>query len=275
VASAEASEPLRAPAARRLLLIFLMCVMLGGLGGLLAATVHTAAPAPVQARFTPPREAAFDFRLPDQNGRPTSLADARGKVVAMTFIYTTCRDLCPAEGNVIAGAMEQVKSKDVEAYAVSVDPLGDTAERAQGWVQRRNLPADRSHYLLGTRRQLQPVWKAYGIVPLVASPAEVAAAVKGAEGYWKANPYRPGDEYAFKYRYPAPRPASPQARESFPNTGDMQYRGLARHVAGWDYEHSAYVLLIDKHGEQRIGIPFEQLSADSLARDVRALLAER
>lgn len=264
---------MRAPAVRRLLLMFLMCVLLGGLGGLLAATVRT--PVAPPARFTPPRETAFDFRLRDQNGRPTSLADARGKVVAMTFVYTTCRDLCPAEGNDVADAMEQVKSANVEAYIVSVDPLGDTADRARGWVQRRNLPADRSHYLLGTRAQLQPVWKAYGIVPLVAGPSEVAAAVQGAEGYWKANPYRPGDDYAFKYRYPPARAANPQAQESFPNTGDMQYRGLARHVAGWDYEHSAYVLLIDKHGVQRIGIPFEQLGASSLAGDIRTLLAER
>jgi hypothetical protein len=48
-----------------------------------------------------------------------------------------------------------------------------------------------------------------------------------------------------------------------------------RHSAGWDFEHSAYVLLIDKHGVQRVGIPFEQLDAASLAADIRALQAER
>jgi protein SCO1/2 len=273
VASAEASEPLGAPVGRRLVLMFLMCVMLGALGGLLAAAVRSPASAP--ARFTPPREVAFDFKLPDQNGRPTSLADARGSVVAMTFIYSTCRDLCPAEGNEIAEAMEQVDSKDVQAYVVSVDPLGDTAPRAREWIERRELPADRSHYLLGTRAQLQPVWKAYGIVPLVASPREVAAAVQGAEAYWKANPYKPGTSQYYEYRYPPSRPANAQAQEAYPDTSDLQYRGRVRHVAGWDYEHSAYVLLIDKHGVQRLGIPFEQLSAKSLASDMRALLAER
>jgi protein SCO1 len=252
--------------------MFLMCVLLGGLGGLLAATVHN--PAPVRQRFTPPRETAFDFRLNDQNGKPTSLADARGKVVAMTFIYSTCRDLCPAEGNEIAEALEQVKSKDVEAYVVSVDPLGDTRERARGWIERRGLPADRSHYVLGTRAQLRPVWRNYGIVPLVANPQEVAAAVQGAEAYWKANPYKPGAQHYYEYEYPPSRPPNTQSQESFPDTDDMQYRGMSRHVAGWDFEHSAYVLLIDKQGEQRVGIPFEQLSASSLAHDIRSLLAE-
>jgi protein SCO1/2 len=272
MASAEVSHPLPAPMGRRLTLIFLMCVLLGGLGGLLAATVRSPTPAP--ARFTPPREVAFDFKLPDQNGRLTSIADARGSVVAMTFVYSTCRDLCPAEGNEIAEAMEQVESTKVQAYVVSVDPIGDTAARAREWIERRELPAGRSHYLLGARSRLQPVWKAYGIVPLVASPQEVAAAVKGAEAYWAANPYKPGAKY-YEYQYPPSRPATAQAQEAYPNTSDMQYRGLARHVAGWDYEHSAYVLLIDKHGEQRLGIPFEQLSAKSLAGDIRTLLAER
>jgi hypothetical protein len=41
-----------------------------------------------------------------------------------------------------------------------------------------------------------------------------------------------------------------------------------------DLEHSAYVLLIDRHGEQRVGIPFEQLSPAALAREIRTLLAE-
>jgi cytochrome oxidase Cu insertion factor (SCO1/SenC/PrrC family) len=223
-------------------------------------------------RFTPPREVAFDFRLPDQDGRRTSLAGARGSVVAMTFVYSTCRDLCPAEGHEIAQAMKHVESRNVRAYVVSVDPLGDTASRVREWIVRRELPPDRTHYLLGRRAQLQPVWKAYGIVPLVASPREVAAAVQGAEAYWKANPYKPGGSY--EYQYPPARPANPQAQEAFPDTRDMQYRGLARHVAGWDYEHSAYVLLIDKHGEQRVGIPFEQLSEASLAHDIRTLLAE-
>jgi protein SCO1/2 len=273
VANVDVAEPMRAPAARRLALMFLLCALLGGLGGLLAATVSS--PEPARARFTPPREAAFDFRLADQNGRPTSLADARGKVVAMTFIYTSCRDLCPAEGNEIAAALERVKSKHVEAYVISVDPVSDTRVRVREWLTRRSLPADRSHYLVGSRAQLQPVWRAYGIVPLVASPAEAHAALQGSAAYWKANPYRPGAQYAYQYEYPTPRPASAQSQESFPNSRDMQYRGLSRHVAGWDFEHSAYVLLIDKHGEQRLGIPFEQLDAGSLAGDIRALLAER
>jgi protein SCO1 len=252
--------------------MFLMCLMLGGLGGLLAATVHS--PEPARARFTPPRERPFDFRLRDQEGRVTSLAQARGKVVAMAFAYTSCRDVCPAEGNEIAAALGRFDPKDVDVIVVSVDPVGDTPARAREWLMRRGLPRGAGHYVVGTRAQLEPVWRAYGIVPLVASRAEAEAALHGSEAYWKQNPYRP-DAPKYQYAYPSPRPANAQSQEEYPDTRDLQYRGLARHGAGWDFEHSAYALLIDKHGVQRVGIPFEQLSADSLARDVRALLSER
>ena len=82
-----------------------MCLVLGGLGGVFAATATE--PAPAAARFVPPRAAAYDFSLRNQDGKRTSLADARGKVVALTFIYATCRDLCPAEGSDIATAMRR------------------------------------------------------------------------------------------------------------------------------------------------------------------------
>ncbi len=257
---------------RRLVLTVLMCLVLGALGGLLVATV--AKPQPARARFEPPREPAFDFRLRDQDGRVTTLADARGKVVAMTFVYSSCRDLCPAEGNTIADALRRVGGDGAEAYAISVDPIGDTPARVREWLQRRDLDARTSHYLIGTRAQLRPVWRAYGIVPLVASPAEATAAMKGSSAFWAANPYRP-DSPKRPYAVPPARPAPPQAEQDYPDTGDLTYRGRVRHAAGWDFEHSAYVLLIDKHGVQRVGIPFEQLDAASLAADIRALQAER
>ena len=62
-----------------------MCLVLGALGGVLAATATRTEPA--AARFVPPREPAFDFSLRNQDGARTSLADARGKVIALTFIY--------------------------------------------------------------------------------------------------------------------------------------------------------------------------------------------
>jgi len=255
----------------KLVLIALMCLVLGGLGGLLMSTVKT--PEPARARFIPPREPAFDFTLKDQNGRPTSLEQARGDVVVMTFIYSSCRDLCPAEGNIVSDAVKQV-GEGVRTYVISVDPIGDTPARVKEWLMRRDLDGAGAHYLIGSRKQLRPVWRAYGIVPLVASPKEAEAAMQGSSAFWKQNPYNPGNPKR-PYETPPPRDASAESEQAYPDTGDLEYRGRVRHVAGWNFEHSAYVLLIDKHGDQRVGIPFEELDATSLANDIRVLRNER
>ena len=39
--------------------------------------------------------AAPQFTLTSQDGKPVALADLRGKVVTVTFIYTECPDICP------------------------------------------------------------------------------------------------------------------------------------------------------------------------------------
>jgi protein SCO1/2 len=260
--------------ARRLVLVALMCLVLGALGGVFAATATK--PEPAAARFVPPREPAYDFSLRDQDGKRTSLADARGKVIALTFIYSTCRDLCPAEGSDIATAMRMVGGHRVEAYVVSVDPIGDTPARVRDWMNRRTLTGA-GHYLIGTRDELRPVWIHYGIAPLQASRREAEAAAANADAFFAANPqYNQPQTRPFDYESPPQPTTTPAgADDAYPDPADLAYRGRARHVAGWDFEHSAYVMLIDKNGTQRLGIPFESLDAPSLARDIRALLGER
>ena len=78
----------------------------------------------------PPNEAPPDFRLRDQDGRWASPRDARGKVLVVTFIYSTCRDLCPAQAGEVGDAVGKVGG-GVEVYGVSVDPVGDTSARAR------------------------------------------------------------------------------------------------------------------------------------------------
>ncbi len=268
----EESPPESAPRSpvRRLVLVGLMCLVLGALGGVLAATATRSEPK--RARFVPPREQAFDFSLLNQDGKRTSLADARGKVIALTFIYATCRDLCPAEGNDIAAAMDNVGSDDVVSYIISVDPVGDTQERVKSWLERRKL-SGRGEYLIGTRDELRPVWIHYGIAPMNASPQEAAASAAAVDAFLKANPNIGKGKFVYE-EPPQPTEPPPGADDAYPDPADLAYRGKARHVNGWDFEHSAYVMLIDKRGQQRLGIPFESLDSKSLTRDIRALLSE-
>jgi protein SCO1 len=108
----------------------------------------------------PPR----DFRLRDQDGRPVSLRQFHGRVVVLTFMYTTCKDTCPLTATQIRGALDDL-GHDVPALAVSVDPVNDTPERARRFLFQRGLAHDRMRFLLGTRAQLRPIWKAYAVRP--------------------------------------------------------------------------------------------------------------
>ncbi len=264
--SAEGAKPLR-----RFLLVLAMCVVLGALGGLLVAELQQDPEA--RPRFIPPREEARDFRLRDEDGKWRTLAGERGNAVVLTFLYSTCWDLCPAQAAEIVDAVEQVGEKGVTVYVVSVDPIADTRTRVREWLAVRQLEDAPMHFLIGSKDELAPVWQTYGIVPVNASPEDAAAAAKATDEFRAYAAAEGLDLAARPYERPE-RSAPIAARDPYPDTRRLTYRGRTRHEQGLEFEHSAYVLLIDKRGVQRLGIPFERLNADELAQDLRVLIAE-
>jgi protein SCO1/2 len=255
---------------RRFLLALALCLVLGALGGLLAAEVQQEPEA--RPRFVPPREEARDFRLRDEDGKWRTIEDARGEVVVLTFLYSGCWDLCPAEAADIAQAVRRV-GEGVTIYVVSVDPVGDTRRRVRKWLDVRNLLGGPMHFLIGSRRELAPIWAAYGIAPVNASPEEAAAAAIATDEF-RAKAAAEGLDLASRpYERPERRVPS-AATNPYPDSRRFDYRGRTRHAQGDLFEHSAYVLLIDKRGVQRLGIPFERLDPDTLAQDLQVLLDE-
>jgi protein SCO1 len=105
-----------------------------------------------------------DFTLRDQDGRTVSLRALRGRVVVLTFMYSTCQDTCPVTATTIRGALDEL-GHDVPVLTVSVDPANDTPDSAERFLVKQSMSAGRMRFLLGTRAQLQPIWKAYGIRP--------------------------------------------------------------------------------------------------------------
>ena len=71
---------------------------------------------------------ARDFALTDQNGKPRTLADFKGKVVVMFFGYTQCPDVCPTTMAELAGVMKELGplADQVQVLFVTVDPERDT-----------------------------------------------------------------------------------------------------------------------------------------------------
>jgi protein SCO1 len=108
--------------------------------------------------------AAPAFTLKDQFGKPISLKDYRGKAVLLTFLYVHCPDVCP----LIAAALRTTTDKlganasKVQVIAISVDPVGDTVKDVRSYLRVRGV-LHRFEYLVGTRKQLAPVWAKYHI----------------------------------------------------------------------------------------------------------------
>ena len=102
------------------------------------------------------------------------------------------------------------------------------------------------------------MWRHFAIAPINASREERLAAAKRFDEFAAMAAKHPERFKSFSYTTP-PQPGTPPsgADDEYPDAGDLAYRGRARHIAGWDFEHSAYVLLIDQKGRQRLGIPFE------------------
>ncbi len=108
---------------------------------------------------------APDFTLTDGvSGRVVTLSALRGQVVALTFLYTTCPDVCPLTATRFKAAQAELQAdaSRVTFIAVSVDPDRDTPRAVQDFSAAHGL-ATNWHYLVGGRAQLSPVWAAYGI----------------------------------------------------------------------------------------------------------------
>ena len=149
----------------------LACIAIGGCGSsknqsstngaLSKLDVKLPAPAPLRA-------ATPQFALRDSVGRLVRLSQFRGKAVLLTFIYDHCPDTCPLIVANLHSALQRLgaKASKLQIVAVSVDPKGDTPATVNAFLAAHEMTG-RMEYLIGTFKELSPVWRAYGVQVLV------------------------------------------------------------------------------------------------------------
>lgn len=149
------------------------------------------------------RARAPRFVLDDARGGRLDTASLKGRPYLVTFLYTDCQDVCPLIAQEVRQALERLgpRGREVTAVAVTADPQADTPDAVRGWLDEQGMP-DNFRYLLGTRRELAPVWKAHYAAP---QPHDKAASAHSAsiwlvdrKGRWRAKfsggaPVPPGD----------------------------------------------------------------------------------
>jgi protein SCO1/2 len=109
---------------------------------------------------------AADFTLTSQDGKRFSLAQLRGKTVAVTFLYTTCTDTCPMLTAKLVAIQRKLKTAEADRtffVAVTVDPERDTVEVLKRYAAAHSADNGAWAFLTGTPAQIAQVARSFGV----------------------------------------------------------------------------------------------------------------
>lgn len=116
-----------------------------------------------------------DFILTDQDRKKFDLREARGKIVAITFVYTRCPDVCPlftANFAAIQRALDQ-RGADYQLLTITTDPEIDTPEQLKSYADLFKPDYRRWRFLTGDESVISRVWKDFGVTVRKAKDGQV------------------------------------------------------------------------------------------------------
>jgi protein SCO1/2 len=139
-----------------------LLLVLAAVGGLVPAGSHAVGENDSLPQISP----APVFRLRTQDGVRLSLSDLHGKVVVVTFIYTTCADTCPLLTAKMA-SLQTILGADfgpkVFFVSITVDPERDTLAVLKRYAQAHGANFAGWAFLTGTLAEIRDVARRYGL----------------------------------------------------------------------------------------------------------------
>ncbi|MGH3040457.1 MAG: SCO family protein [Gaiellaceae bacterium] len=114
----------------------------------------------------PPGIMLADFDLRDYTGARMSREDVDGKVVLLTFLESKCKEACPIIASQLARGIERLTPDERErvvAIAISTHPADDTPTNVRAFLRAQGADG-KLHYLLGSERELRPVWTRFNVL---------------------------------------------------------------------------------------------------------------
>ena len=119
---------------------------------------------------------APEFTLTSQDGAQVALADFRGKVVAVTFIYTLCTNTCPVLTPMMSFVQDQLGADfgaKIAFVSITVDPERDTPEVLKQYAQAFGANLAGWFFLTGPSDVIQDVTRRYGVFALKSANGDV------------------------------------------------------------------------------------------------------
>jgi protein SCO1/2 len=112
---------------------------------------------------------APDFTLTDQAGKPLRSAELRGKVLLVSFVFTTCSGNCPATTHRMGLVQRELKAAGllkgdrVRLLSITLDPKRDTQEVLRGYMWLYDADPASWSFLTGAPEEVAKVVAAWGM----------------------------------------------------------------------------------------------------------------
>jgi len=109
---------------------------------------------------------APEFSLTSQDGGELKLADLRGKVVAVTFIFTRCIDTCPVLTPMMSFVQDRLGSDfgaRIVFVSITVDPERDTPEVLKEYGEAFGADFAGWYFLTGSPSTIADIRRRYGV----------------------------------------------------------------------------------------------------------------
>jgi len=111
-----------------------------------------------------PIKTAPAFQLQNQFGNTVNLSELSGKVIVLTFLYTSCPDICPVITQTLRQTYIQLDERvnDVAFIAISIDPKRDLREEAYSYSKKHDM-LNKWDFLIGKPDELNQILDSYYI----------------------------------------------------------------------------------------------------------------
>jgi protein SCO1 len=110
-----------------------------------------------------------DFTLTTQAEEPLRWQDLRGKVVLVSFAFTTCSGSCPVTTHRMSRVAQALagkgllKDKRVLLLSITLDPARDTPEALRKYMKAYDADPGHWTFLTGPRERVEKVHAAWGM----------------------------------------------------------------------------------------------------------------
>jgi protein SCO1/2 len=117
---------------------------------------------------------APDMVLRDRNGKPVRLSDYRGKPLLVSFIYTGCFQVCPAQTRelyeAVRGLDRMLGQSQFNVVSIGFNQPFDSPEAMRSFAAQHRIAHRNWNFLSPTRQQVPELTRAFGF-SYVATPA--------------------------------------------------------------------------------------------------------